>query len=363
MAQFIATEHKLARLWVDACGKSLGIERAEAAAMYANLCGFRTWEAVTSAIGNRQPSIPDEQLEVPDLMARRENYIAVMVDVFALNPSMAIHLAANLSPSSAKLPKAISVDRSTVHSPPEKDGFSLYAPGFDDPRVADAMLKDFLKDAPGLEGINLDNITDRLRISHPIEPGLFWDFFYDQGFDLNEETFNEEYEYGYPSFFMPCSSEISENEEVPVFLTSLTYTPLDHRDQMADQVRQVMLESAEEITGSDTLLLCWGHFQQKKIGEKRFTYIGQIHHKGNWYDLLINRSLDSFDKMLQAAIALKDINEPGSEFQDKNSECTIRFHMIQTQCESSEEFFRKYAVNSLGDPSGWSLSMIGNKSG
>lgn len=40
MTQFIATEHKLARLWVDACGKSLGIERAEAAAMYANMCGF-----------------------------------------------------------------------------------------------------------------------------------------------------------------------------------------------------------------------------------------------------------------------------------------------------------------------------------
>lgn len=362
MTQFIATDHKLSRLWVEACGKSLGIERAEAAAMYANLCGFRTWDAVTSAIGNRPPSVPDEQLEVPELMARRDSYIAVMVEVFALNPSMAIHLAANLSPSSAKVPKAISIDRSTLHSPPEEDGLSLYVPGFDDPRVADAMLKDLLVGAPGLEGISLDNLTDRLRISHAVEPAVFWDFYSDMGLDLIEDTYVEDYEYGAPSFFMPCSPEISESEEVPVFLTSLAYTPLDHHDQMADEVRRVMLESAKAITGADTLLLCWGHLQQKEIGGKRFTYAGQIHHKGTWRDLLLNRSLDSFDKLLHAATALKDINEPGPEFQDKGSECTIRFFMVQTQCESSAEFFEKYTVNSIGNPSGWSLGMIGSKS-
>lgn len=361
MTQFIATEHKLARLWVDACGKSLGIERAEAAAMYANLCGFRTWDAVTNAIGNRQPSVPDEQLEVPELMARRESYIAVMVDVFAINPSMAIHLAANLSPSSAKVPKAISIDRTTVHSPPDDDGISLYAPGMDDPRVADAMLKELLSGAPGLEGINLDNLTDRMRISHPVEPGVFWDFYSDQGFELLEETYVEDYEYGAPSFFMPCSPEISENEEVPVFLTSLAYTPLDHRDQMADEVRRVMLESAEVMTGDDTLLLCWGHLQQKEIGGKRFTYAGQIHHQGTWYDLLLNRSLDSFDKLLHAATSLRDVNEPGPEFEDKGSECTIRFFMVQSRCRSSDEFFKKYTVNAIGNPSGWSLGMLGSK--
>ncbi|MBF6042980.1 hypothetical protein H8F22_29275 [Pseudomonas sp. P154a] len=362
MTQFIATEHKLARLWVEVCGKSLGIERAEAAAMYANLCGFRTWDAVTSAIGNKQPSVPDEQLEVPELMARRDSYIAVMVDVFAINPSMAVHLAANLSPSSGKMPKTISINRSTLHSPPEDEGLSLYVPGFDDPRVANAMLKDLLGGAPGLEGCNLDNLTDRLRISHPVEPGDFWDFYSDQGFDLIEDTFVEDYEYGGPSFFMPCSPEISDSEKVPVFLTSLAYTPLDHHDQMADEVRRVMLESAKAITGADTLLLCWGHLQQKEIGGKRFTYAGQIHHEGTWRDLLLNRSLDSFDKLLRAATALQDINEPGPEFQDSGSECMIRFFMVQTQCESSAEFFQKYIVNNIGNPSGWSIGIISSKS-
>lgn len=362
MTQFIATEHKLARLWVDACGKSLGIERAEAAAMYANLCGFRTWDAVTSAIGHRQPSVPDEQLEVPELLARRESYIALMVDVFAINPSMAVHLAANLSPSSARVPKAISIDRSTLHSPPEDDGLSLYMPGFDDPRVADAMLKDLLGDAPGLEGVNLDNLTDRLRISHPIDPAVYWNFYSDMGFDLIDDTYVEDYVYGAPSFFMPCSPEISESERVPVFLTSLAYTPLDHQDDMANEVRRVMLESTKAITGADTLFLCWGHLQHKEIGGKRFTYAGQIHHKGAWRDLLLNRSLDSFDKLLHSATALQDINDPGLEFQDKGSECEIRFFMAQTQCESSAEFFQKYTVNGLGNPSGWSLGMIGSKS-
>lgn len=362
MTQFIAREHKLARLWVEACGKSLGIERAEAAAMYANLCGFRTWDAVTSAIANRQPSVSDEQLEASELMTRRDSYIAVMVDVFALNPSMAVHLAANLSPSSAKVPKAISIDRSTLHSPSDKDDLNLYMPGFDDPRVTDAMLKDLLAGAPGLQGVNLDNLTDRLRISHSVEPWVFWDFYSDQGFDLIEDTYVEDYEYGAPSFFMSCSPEISESEMVPVFLTSLAYTPLDHHDKMADEVRRVMLESAKAITGGDTLLLCWGHLQQKEIGGKRFTYAGQIHHKGSWRDLLLNRSLDTFDKLLQAATGLQDINEPGPEFQDKGLECTIRFFMVQTQCESSAEFFQKYTVNGIGNPSGWSLGMIGAKS-
>ncbi|HFL7943360.1 TPA: hypothetical protein ACG5DM_006520 [Pseudomonas putida] len=362
MTQFIASDHKLARLWVEACGKSLGIERAEAAAMYANLCGFRTWDAVTSAIGSRKPSAPDEQLEVAELMARRDSYIDVMVDVFALNPLMAVHLAANLSPSSSKLPRPIAIDRSTVHSPSEEDDLNLYMPGFDDPRVTDAMLKDFLSGAPGLEGVNLDNITERMRISRPVEPWVFWDFYSDQGFDLIEDSYDENYEYGTPSFFMPCGSEISEAEMVPVFLTSLAYTPLDHHDRMADEVRRVMLESAEAITGGDTLLLCWGHLQQKEIGGKRFTYAGQIHHKGTWHDLLLNRSLDSFDKLFNAAIALQDINEPGPEFQDKGSECTIRFFMVQTQCESSAEFFQKYTVNGIGNPSGWSIGLIGSKS-
>ncbi len=362
MTQFIATEHKLARLWVEACVKSLGIERVEAAVMYANLCGFRTWDAITNAIGNRLPSVPDEQLEVPELMARRDSYVATMVDVFALNPSMAIHLAANLSPSSAKLPKVISIDRSTLHSPTEEDVLNLIMPGLDDPRVADALIKDLLGDASGLEDINLDNFADRLRISRPVEPGVYWDFYSDIGFDLNEDTYVEDYEYGAPSFFMPCSPEISEIEMVPVFLTSLAYTPLDHHDQMADEVRRVMLESAEAITGADTLLLCWGHFQQKEIGGKRFTYAGQIHHKGAWRDLLLNSSLDSFDKLLHAATALQDVNEPGQEYQDKGSECMIRFYMVQTQCESSAEFFQKYTVNSIGNPSGWSLGMIGSKS-
>lgn len=362
MSQFIATEHKLARLWVEACGKSLGIERAKAAAMYANLCGFRTWDAVTSAIGSRPPSVPDERLEVPELLARRDDYIAVMVEIFALNPTMAIHLAANLSPSSAKVPKAISIDRSTVHSPPDDDGLSLYLPGFDDPRVADAMLKDLLGGAEGLEGINLDNITARLRISRPVEPGIFWDFYSDMGFDLIEETYAEDYEYGAPSFFMTCGPEISKSEKVPVFLTSLAYTPLDHHDEMADEVRRVMLESAKAISGADTLLLCWGHLQQKEIGGKRFTYAGQIHHKGIWCDLLLKRSLDSFDEMYRAATALQDINKPGSEFEDIASECVIRFFMVQTQCESSAEFFQKYTVDSIGSPSGWSIGMIGSKS-
>lgn len=361
MTQFIATEHKLARLWVDACGKSLGIERAEAAAMYANLCGFRTWDAVTSAIGHRQPSVPDEQLEVPELLARRESYIALMVDVFAINPSMAVHLAANLSPSSARVPKAISIDRSTLHSPPDDDGLSLYMPGFDDPRVSDAMLKDLLGDAPGLEGVNLDNITDRLRISHPIDPAVYWNYYTDMGFDLIDDTYVEDYVYGAPSFFMPCSPDISESERVPVFLTSLSYTPLDHQDVMADEVRRVMLESAKAITGTDTLFLCWGHLQHKEIEGKQFTYAGQIHHKGVWRDLLLNRSLDTFDKLLNSAIALQDINDPGLEFQDKGSECEIRFFMAQTQCESSTEFFQKYTLTGISNPSGWSLGMIGSQ--
>lgn len=361
MTQFIATEHKLARLWVDACGKSLGIERAEAAAMYANLCGFRTWDAVTSAIGHRQPSVPDEQLEVPELLARRENYIALMVDVFAINPSMAVHLAANLSPSSARVPKAISIDRSILHSQPEDDGLSLYMPGIDDPRVSDAMIKDFLGDAPGLEGVNLDNITDRLRISHPIDPAVYWNYYTDMGFDLIDDTYVEDYVYGAPSFFMPCSPDISESERVPVFLTSLSYTPLDHQDVMADEVRRVMLESAKAITGTDTLFLCWGHLQHKEIEGKQFTYAGQIHHKGVWRDLLLNRSLDTFDKLLNSAIALQDINDPGLEFQDKGSECEIRFFMAQTQCESSTEFFQKYTLTGISNPSGWSLGMIGSQ--
>lgn len=361
MTQFIATEHKLARLWVDACGKSLGIERAEAAAMYANLCGFRTWDAVTSAIGHRQPSVPDEQLEVPELLARRESYIALMVDVFAINPSMAVHLAANLSPSSARVPKAISIDRSILHSQPEDDGLSLYMPGIDDPRVSDAMIKDFLGDAPGLEGVNLDNITDRLRISHPIDPAVYWNYYTDMGFDLIDDTYVEDYVYGAPSFFMPCSPDISESERVPVFLTSLSYTPLDHQDVMADEVRRVMLESAKAITGTDTLFLCWGHLQHKEIEGKQFTYAGQIHHKGVWRDLLLNRSLDTFDKLLNSAIALQDINDPGLEFQDKGSECEIRFFMAQTQCESSTEFFQKYTLTGISNPSGWSLGMIGSQ--
>jgi len=65
--------------------------------------------------------------------------------------------------------------------------------------------------------------------------------------------------------------------------------------------------------------------------------------------------------LLHAATSLQDINEPGPEFQDKGSECAIRFYMVQAQCQDSEEFFKEYTMNSIGGPSGWSVMLLGSK--
>ena len=55
--------------------------------MYANLCGFRTWDEIAQVIGT-QPSPFDESLEKEILESRRATYTGVLVEIFGLRTNL-----------------------------------------------------------------------------------------------------------------------------------------------------------------------------------------------------------------------------------------------------------------------------------
>lgn len=69
--KFIPKQTKNARLWVEAVTKSLKIDKAEVAGMYANLCGYPTWPQLISAVNCTQPSQSDEECSSDIVQTRK----------------------------------------------------------------------------------------------------------------------------------------------------------------------------------------------------------------------------------------------------------------------------------------------------
>lgn len=356
--KIIPADHQRAGLWVDACAESLRVDRAEAAGMYANLCGFRTWDEIAQAIGTQRPSPFDESLEKEILESRRATYTGVLVEIFGLNPFHASYLVRNLSPSSQKLPRKISFDSSEMHDPDKEGRIQLIPPGMEDfmEEGMEAFLEMMKQTDPEFAKIDTTNFAERMRISKPLNPGLYWDYCANHGWEPIEETYEEDYVFGEPSFSLK-----SKDGQIPVYANSIVQLPYDADDEMANHVREVVLSDAMESDDDPTLILFWGSPITKKIDGIYFTCPGSLYTQGDWHDILLNTEMTSVDLMIEKVSAGIDYNNPDKAFEDKRCESVKTFLALQVGAKNSEKL-RKFEIMSIGSASGWSTPIIGPKS-
>lgn len=356
--KIIPTDHQRAGLWVDACVASLRVERAEAAGMYANLCGFRTWDEIAQVIGTQRPSPFDESLEKEILESRRATYTGVLVEIFGLNPYHASYLARNLSPSSEKLPRKISFDSSEMHDPDKEGRIHLIPPGMEGlvEEGMEAFLDMMKKSNPEFAKIDTTNFAERMRISKPLNPGLYWDYCANHGWEPIEDTFEEEYVFGEPSFSLQ-----SNNGQIPVYANSIVHLPYDADDDMANHVREVVLSDAMDLDDDPTLILFWGSPITKKVDGLYFTCPGSLYTQGDWHDILLNKEMTSVDLMIEKVTAGIDYNNPDKSFEDKRCESVKTFLALQVGAQNSQQL-SKFEIMTIGSASGWSTPIIGPKS-
>ena len=356
--KFIPRDHKIARLWVEACAASLSIEKQEAAAMYANLCGFKTWESVVQAIGSQKPSMVDEDCN-PDIVAERKDfYRDILVDIFTMNPSYAEYMTENLSPSSGKMPKKFSFAHESMHDGLRDGSMSLFPPGMD-MRMLQEGMQDFIEmladTVPELAGMDTSNFVDRMRISAPIDPADYYNFCADMGWDIIEETYAEEYEHCKPLFCMNSSFG-----DVFVYANSLSKIPMDNADEMAEHLKEMVLADAKESTDFPAIILFAGKFMTRDYRGKQFTCGGCLYKDGEWYDFLLNQDMDTVEKVFEAAESDIDLNNPGLEFEDKNSRALVSF-LAYTYGKDSYKEVLDHEIMTVGSPSGWGAVMLGKK--
>lgn len=356
--KFIPRDHKMARLWVECCSSSLSIEKAEAASIYANLCGFRTWDAIVQGIGSARPSIVDEDVDADTFAERKDFYMSVLVEVQAMNPYHASYLLDNLSPSSGKVPRRFSFDHLTMHDAPDENILNLFPPGMD-MRAIEEGMQDFIemlaKVNPAMAGVDTSNFMERMRISGEVSPADYCNFCVNMGWDIITDTYAEEYEH-----FKPMLCLNSSMGDVFVYANSLTKTPMDDNDEMADYVQEMVLKDAKESTDFPNIILFSGKFMSKDYKGNKFTCAGSLYSGGEWYDFLINRDMDTVEKLFEAAEADIDLNNPPECYADEGSATIGIFLALSNGLKSVDQVFDHKILKS-GSASGWGALMLGDR--
>lgn len=349
--RIIPSSHKQARLWVDACTASLEIDKAAAAAMYANLCGFPSWNSIVQIIGTQQPSAPDEALSHQELQERFRHYEGVLGELFKMPPSFAKALINKLSPSSSQHPKKFTLEQDSRFREDEIFG--------DIPEDMDEFMEEFInmfkEINPEMADLDTTNFAERMRISKPMDPGLYYDFCLNHGWDLDEASYAEEYVYGQRSFKVK-----SPHGDVHVYITSLVKTPGDNDDEMAEHVKELFLNDAINYDDDPSIIIFWGNILTKDIAGKRYTSVGTMYVDDDWQDVLMNAEMTSVDKLIDMACEGIDFDNPDPAFEDINHQTLQTFLALTVGAENSNEL-SKYNISGLRFASGWSMPMIEGK--
>lgn len=353
--KYIPSSTKQARLWVDAISKSLGLEKSLASHMYTRLCGFNNWDRLVNQIGSTSASPLDEQVTKDVLETRKAFYVGCLTEEFGMNEGMAEYIIERASPSSNKKPQRFSVNTESLYNDDSKDSIDLHQLfkdfGMDSGEGFDKVFEEFAREALGddlPEDFSFENLTERMRISKPLDPGAWYDLCATIGWELDEESFRPEYVYGEESFFA-----LKEGEAIPVFITSLSRAPSDVDDTMANRVMDLVEEYAVEELDCDEAILFWGQPGIKKIKDKFYTHFGMYYTEGQWHEFLINKDTtisDLFDQHNQ----MESIEEPPESLSDEG--CMLATASIKAINHIDQE--RDVSFAQMGTKTGWNMLLV-----
>ena len=356
--RYIPKGTKVARLWVDAVAASTKIDKTEVAGMYANMCGFKTWDALMSGISSIPPSASDEESSAETVANRKAFYLSILNGMFGINRSLAKYILNKVPPSSSVKPKRFSIETKGLHDPDGDNVLNFDAMreafGMDTEEDFSKVMDDFAKNILGdsvPEGFSFDNFTNRMRISKPVEPCVWYNMLATFGWDVDEDSYIEDYTYGEESFFVSNKN----GDEIPVFITSLCRAPLDSEDDMANEVMDVVLNYCETELLSDKAILFWGSPAVKKINGKFYSHFGMYFIDNNWHEFLLNEKT-TCDDMFAQHKQMKCIDEPVESLADEHHVFMAVLKMI-ADIDQDEEV----DVMTVGMQSGWDSLLLSPK--
>lgn len=362
--KFIPYDHKTARLWVEACADSLSIDKLEAASMYANLCGFRTWDLLMQTIGTGRPSPTDEQVDDETMAARKDFYLSVLVEMFTMNQFHASYLLDTISPSSSKYPRKFSFDHLSMHDAPPDSLMHLFPADIDSRAQAkrlneglESIFEMIAENHPEFAEVDTSNFMERMRISIPIDPRAYRNFCEKMGWEVLDGTYSEDYEVGLPSFSLR-----SGIGDVLVYANSLTQTPMDSDDEMAEHLRQMVLSDAMEYSDSPNIMLMSGKFLTKEYKGRHYTHGGSLFRQGEWFDFLLHRGMTKVEDVFEVAASDIDFNNPDEALHDK-TDGALNLFLVEIHHLDSFEALSKHKKMKAGSPSGWYTTVLVGKDG
>lgn len=353
--KFIPCDHKTARLWVDALASSIDVSKSESAAIYANLCGYKSWDGLVSVIGIHAPSKVDEDINREEVLLRKDFYMNVLVGTHAISPYHAARIIDQLSPSSKRLPKKFAFESSSMHDAPSDDVISLFPPNFNFDDLNDGLVETMKELGVNLNSppeLGLIEPQEKIRLSGHVDPGAYYDFFNSMNWSVIEQSFVEDYKLGNRSFEISASTG-----NVPVYLTTLTQSPLDTQDDTAEKIKSLVLQDALSRESSPTIILMWGKFTNKEINGHSFSCPGCLYHSGVWREFLISTKMIGVQDVIDSTSKGIDFNNPDIELSDDGNDSLYLFLAITNGLDDLQEL-NNYRIQKAGSSSGWYVTML-----
>ncbi len=356
--KFIPKQSKKARLLGQALSRSLNIDTDAANDAVAVMYGHSRWGALCKAMQKSKPSLWDEEVN-RDIAASREAILVERLsDCMQLDHFSCRNLVQHLKPCAQANSQPLPTDRAPSSPPTDVHGmdFSAITEAFGMDRSAqrtDARLNGLLQEVMHAAGEELaadfefNNLGDRMRLSKPVDPGVFFDILQSLGWPLDESSFEQNYACGEPSFFAE-----SKTGHVPVYLSSLVMTPEDADDRMANEVMGVTEEDNCKNMETERFILMWGQPQVKVIGESEYSYWGCLWQQGRWRDFLINGAMTSADKLFDMNPEGQTINRPNKVQSDPKHELAKSVVIFMQGLQAQRD---RVKMSKIKTASGWDM--------
>ncbi len=356
--KFTPKQNKKARLVGQALRRSLNITTQEANDTVAMMYGHTRWATLCKAMLKGQPSLWDEEISRDEAKQRATILAQRLSQALKLSSDDAQRLLEQLRPTSTALSQPLLLDAAPTRPSPATnpaDDLQAVAEAFalqGNQQNTDTMMTKLLNEAMAAagdetaDGFDASTLSERMRVSQPIDPGAFFDILQSLGWPLDESSFEVDYVYGEPSFFAESSLG-----HVPVYLTSLAMTP-GTDDSVALDVMAVMEEDNCKNMETERFILMWGQPQVKAIDANQYCYWGRLWENGQWRDFLFNGDMTSADKLFAMNPADQDINQPSATQADPEHELATSVVIFLQGLQGQRD---KVKMGRIQTPSGWDM--------
>lgn len=266
---------KHTKLSAIALSNSIKIPPNTAREVLAQALEHETWDRYVNVANVREPELLDKHLS-PDVANHRTGLFTENLSIIlGLRISVAEQLVRSISPFTGAKPKAYRVD--IVKDEDSLNIKDLFELSGGNEGMLDALhrMADINPELESFKDItDIDDFQNKMRISHPMNPGSYYDALANlTNWELDDTYYEEDYTFLEASFHL-----LSQKDGVnyPVYLVSLTASPGDNNDKVFDGIK----EHIANFKGR--ALLLFRHPCFKVINENTYAVIGSFYNGKAW---------------------------------------------------------------------------------